>query len=175
MNKLRWLTIISFFAIIIINCFSQVQPKEKWWMDEPYRLIQTNLREIDAIDFDIDVYVESLIDIGANAVLINVGGIVANYYTDLEYQYKNPNLKINLIEEVVERLHKEGIRVIGRFDFSKLNEKYAIAKPDWQYKSVKGEMVNYNGQVHMCVNGHYQQEYALKILKEALDKFPLDG
>jgi hypothetical protein len=56
-----------------------------WWLNEPYRLVQTNLREIDARDFDMDVYVESLLDIGANTVLINVGGIVANYYTDLEF------------------------------------------------------------------------------------------
>jgi hypothetical protein len=43
------------------------------------------LREIDAIDFDIEVYVNSIIDMGANTVLINVGGIVANYYTDFEF------------------------------------------------------------------------------------------
>ena len=94
----------------------------RWWLNEPYRLVQTNLREIDARDFDIDVYVKSLQDMGANTVLINVGGIVANYYTDLEFQYRNPYLKFDLIEEVVGALHDAGIRVMGRFDFSKLNE-----------------------------------------------------
>lgn len=154
---------------------AQVEQKAGWWLEEPFRLIQTNLREIDAIDFDVDVYVQSLKDVGANAVLINVGGIVGNYYTELEYHYQNPNLKFNLIREVVDRLHGEGIRVIGRFDFSKLNEKYAYLNPDWLYKGLEGETVNYNGQVHACVNGGYQQEYALKILDEALTLFPLDG
>jgi len=163
------------FLILIINSFAQVQPEEEWWLEEPYRLIQTNLREIDAIDFDVDVYIQSLKDIGANTVLINVGGIVANYYTELEFHYQNPNLKFNMIQEVIGRLHDEGIRVIGRFDFSKLNEKYADKKPDWLYKSLKDETVNYNGQVHTCMNGGYQQEYSLKILEEALTKFPLDG
>ena len=51
---------------------SQVKPLEKWWLKEPFRLVQTNLREIDAIDFNIDVYVESIKDIGGNVVLINV-------------------------------------------------------------------------------------------------------
>ena len=166
---------------IIIFCMytylghSQVKPMEKWWLMEPFRLVQTNLREIDAIDFNIDVYVESIKDIGANVVLINVGGIVANYYTDLEFHYRNPNLKFNMIKVVVERLHEEGIRVLGRFDFSKINEQFAAQNPDWLYLSVSGENVNYNGQVHTCVNGGYQQEYSLKILNEALTKFPLDG
>jgi len=164
--------------ILLSPCFfssGQVQPGEEWWLDEPFRLVQTNLREIDAIDFDLDVYVNSIKDIGANSVLINVGGIVANYYTDLEFHYQNPNLKIDMIREVIGRLHQEGIRVIGRFDFSKLNEELAAQKPEWLYKSVKGETVNYNGQIHTCINGGYQQEYSLAILKEALTKFPLDG
>ena len=175
MKKLRFsvATLALLYFSLLVS--AQVQPKKEWWLEEPFRLIQTNLREIDAIDFDIDVYVKSLTDIGANTVLINVGGIVANYYTDLEYHYQNPNLKFNLINEVVARLHEEGIRVMGRFDFSKLNEAYAFLNPDWLYKSVAGENVNYNGQVHTCVNGGYQQDYSLKILNEALTNFPLDG
>jgi len=122
-------------------CFSstsaQVKPLDEWWIKEPYRLVQTNLREIDARDFDLDVYVNSIKDIGANVVLINVGGIVANYYTELEFHYRNPYLKSDMIKEVTNRLHKEGIRVIGRFDFSKLNETLAPRKPEWLYKSLK--------------------------------------
>ena len=159
------------FLLLCGTVFAQAD----WWLNEPYRLVQTNLREIDAKDFDIDVYVKSLQDVGANTVLINVGGIVANYYTDLEFQYRNPNLKFDLIREVIGALHNAGLRVMGRFDFSKLNEELAARKPEWLYVSVKGENVNYNGQVHTSVNGGYQQEYSFKILREALDRFPLDG
>jgi len=168
-------TLILVVFIIHYHVNAQVKPMEEWWLKEPFRLVQTNLREIDAIDFDIEVYVNSIKEIGANTVLINVGGIVANYYTNLEFHYQNPNLSFNMIKDVTERLHEEGIRVIGRFDFSKINEKFAVQNPNWLYRSVKGENVNYNGQVHTCVNGGYQQEYSLKILNEALTNFPLDG
>ena len=61
------------FSLVLIFqgmlAFGQVKTIEEWWLEEPFRLIQTNLREIDAIDFDIDVYVKSLHDIGANVVL----------------------------------------------------------------------------------------------------------
>ena len=36
-------------------------------------------------------------------------------------------------------------------------------------------MSTYNGQVHTCVNGGYQQEYMFEILGEAVDRYPLDG
>jgi hypothetical protein len=175
MNKILKITLIHILLIPCIFSNSQVLPANEWWLEEPFRLVQTNLREIDAIDFDLDVYVNSIKETGANIVLINVGGIVANYYTDLEFHYQNPNLNFDMITEVTGRLHQEEIRVMGRFDFSKLNEDLAVQKPEWLYKSVSGEAVNYNGQVHTCVNGGYQQEYSLAILKEALTKFPLDG
>jgi hypothetical protein len=175
MKKILYFLSALMLSFNFSSVIAQVEPRSEWWLKEPYRLVQTNLREIDAIDFDIDIYVSSIKEIGANTVLINVGGIVANYYTDLEFHYQNPNLKINMIKEVVTRLHNDGIRVIGRFDFSKINELYASRNPNWLYKSLKDEQVNYNGQVHTCVNGGYQQEYSLKILEEALTNFPLDG
>ena len=164
--------ILALFLLLTISLSAQ---DADWWLNEPYRLVQTNLREIDAADFDMKVYVESLQDMGANTVLINVGGIVANYYTDLEFHYRNPNLKFDLIEELIPKLHDAGIRVMGRFDFSKLNEEMADKNPDWLYVNIRGEYVNYNHQVHTSVNGGYQQEYAFKILSEALERFPLDN
>ncbi len=165
-----------FITLSLLLCPVLMQAQEaQWWLNEPYRMVQTNLREIDAKDFDIGVYLGSLQEIGANTVLINVGGIVANYYTDLEFQYRNPYLKFDLIEEVIGALHDAGIRVLGRFDFSKLNEELAARKPEWLYVSINGENVNYNGQVHTSVNGGYQQEYSFEILTEALERFPLDG
>jgi hypothetical protein len=84
-------------------------------------------------------------------------------------------MKGDLVGAVLERLHAEGIRVVGRFDFSKINEHFAAKRPEWLYVSEKGENVNYNGQVHTCPSGGYQQEYMLEILGEAVDRYPLDG
>ena len=55
-----------------------------WWNRTPIRLIQTNLREIDAL-MDVKAFVRSVEDASANVVLINVGGIVANYPTKLPF------------------------------------------------------------------------------------------
>lgn len=146
---------------------------DSWWLT-PHRLLQTNLREIDAT-MDTDQYVHEVKEFGANIVLFNVGGIAANYPTELEYHWRNAFMKGDLVGETLKKLHKAGIKMIGRFDFSKINQKYAANHPEWLYVSEKGEHVNYNGQVHTCVMGGYQQDYLLEILKEALTRYPLDG
>jgi len=145
-----------------------------WWNRAPYRLVQTNLREIDAT-MDVNAYVQSMVDASASIVLINVGGIVANYPTRLPFHFRNTFMKGDLVGDLIKGLHAKGIKVIGRFDFSKINETLAPQKPEWLYVSTAGKNVNYNGQVHTCINGGYQQEYSKEILKEALTQYPLDG
>jgi hypothetical protein len=145
-----------------------------WWNRTPIRLIQTNLREIDA-QMDVDAFVKSIEEASANVVLINVGGIVANYPTRLPFHYKNTFMKGDLVGDLLQRLHAKGIRVLGRFDVSKINENLAVKKPEWLYVGMDGKFVNYNGQVHTCLNGGYQQQYAFEILKETIENYDLDG
>lgn len=166
--------IYSIVCLVLINpALADVTEEPQWWL-KPQRMLQTNLREIDAT-MDIDRYMRDVRNSSANVVLFNVGGIVANYPTELKYQYRNPYMKGDLVGTVLKRLHEEGVRVIGRFDFSKINERFAAEKPEWLYVSEKGENVNYNGQVHTCVSAGYQQEYMFEILGEAVDRYELDG
>ena len=164
------------FSQSIVN-LSSIDPGRydtTWWNRQPYRLVQTNLRETDAA-MDVNAYVQSMVDAHASIVLINVGGIVANYPTKLPYHFRNTYMKGDLVGDLIKGLHAKGIKVIGRFDFSKINETLAAKKPEWLYVSTAGKNVNYNGQVHTCINGGYQQEYSMEILKEAITTYPLDG
>jgi hypothetical protein len=175
--KIGWPALALGLALLTCSLFAAdlVNHDEPGWWLTPRRMIQTNLREIDA-GMDVAAYVASLKAAGANVVLFNVGGIVANYPTDLPYHYRNPLMKGDLTGEVVKRLHAEGIRVIARFDFSKLNERIAREHPDWLTRDTDGQSLPaYNGQVPVCLNSWYQQEGMLKILGEAIDRCPIDG
>lgn len=183
MNKYHLLTgccIIMLMCSNVLASFAQwssIDPGKydtTWWNRTPIRLIQTNLREIDVL-MDMDAYVKSIEDASANVVLLNVGGIVANYPTKLPFHYKNPFMKGDFVGELISRLHAKGIKVLGRFDMSKINEAIAADKPEWLYVSTNGQNVNYNGQVHTCLNGGYQQEYTFEILKETIQNYDLDG
>jgi hypothetical protein len=145
-----------------------------WWQERPMRLVQTNLRETD-VTIDPDRFVESLLEFHANVVLFNAGGIVANYPTQLPFQHVNPHLRGDFLGEVLERTHAAGIRLIARFDFSKCGEAIAADRPEWHYRSLAGESVTYNGQIHTCLNGQYQQEHSLEILAEVASRYPIDG
>ena len=178
MNRNVLSKIVLIFTFTLTGIGASIQQAkstedDSWWLT-PHRLLQTNLREIDAT-MDTDQYVREAKEFGANIVLFNVGGIVANYPTELEYHWHNTFMAGDLVGDVLMKVHNASIKMIGRFDFSKINEKYAAAHPEWLYVSEKGEHVNYNGQVHTCVMGGYQQDYLLEILKEALTRYPLDG
>lgn len=184
LGKSAYLLIVCFTGLML-SCnqskpvdLSGIDPgryDSTWYNRAPIRLIQTNLREIDA-DMDVDVYIQSLVDASANAVIFNVGGIRAFYPTKLPFHFRNPFLKNDrLINEVIEKFHDNGIRFIARFDMSKVNESIAAQKPEWLYVGTDGKTVNYNGEVHTCINGGYQQEYAFKILEEAISIYDFDG
>lgn len=146
---------LIFFVICVFNFqFLQSQSfpdpgklDSTWWNRMPLRIIQTNLRETDAL-MDQDSYMRTIEDASANVVILNVGGIVANYPTQLPFHHKNIFMKGNLVRDLVTKLHAKGIKVIGRFDVSKINEELALKKPEWLYVGTNGKNVNYNGQVH---------------------------
>lgn len=53
--------------------------KQYWWKDRAWRIVQTNLREIDMADMNAEQYVRELQEFNANTVIINTGGIAASY------------------------------------------------------------------------------------------------
>ena len=57
-----------------------------WWTNYPWRVIQTNFREIDTRDFDADRFIEALDSFSCNAVMLNAAGLIASYPTDLTDQ-----------------------------------------------------------------------------------------
>ncbi|WRS26280.1 alpha-amylase family protein [Oscillospiraceae bacterium MB08-C2-2] len=149
--------------------------KQHWWENRAWRMVQTNLREIDMADISADQYVQDLQSFHANTVMINTGGIVANYNTQLPFHYKNPYLQGDSLEQIIKACHSAGIRVFARVDFSKVRMAIYEQNPQWAYLSPKGEIINYNGDVHMCFNSEYQRVHALSIMREIVELLDVDG
>ncbi len=146
-----------------------------WWENYPWRMVQTNLRQIDMEHMDAAAYAQSLSDFGATVVTLNAAGILASYETEHPCHYRSEHLTGDSLLEMIHECHKRGIRVIARTDFSKVHESLAQAHPDWLYRDTEGKVSNYNGFVQVCMNGEYQQKIMFEILREVLSTHPFDG
>ncbi|NHN32965.1 alpha-amylase family protein [Paenibacillus agricola] len=145
-----------------------------WWEHNNLRLIQNNLRETDA-NLDVDLLIEELNKLSTNVLMMNAGGIVAFYPTELEYHYRAAGQTKDLLKEAITKAHANGMKFIARFDFSKAHETIFAKHPEWFYRTRKGKEVNYHGIVHTCINGYYQREYSLQMIDEVISNYDVDG
>jgi hypothetical protein len=148
-----------------------------WWMREPIRLVQTNLPLHYVGEVDPEALAASVADYPANAWLLNLGGIYANYPTELDVQMPNPHLRPgdDFFGRAFAAAKARGLRVLARFDFSRVPRELHEAHPEWSFLRADGTPLTFAGLFQTCVNGDYYRTYALEILEEALGRYPVDG
>lgn len=149
-----------------------------YWWHEPFRMFQTNLREIDA-GLDVNRVLDYIEDYGANAWLISVGGILSNYPTELPFQTANPHLAVresgDLIGDAAAAAGKRGVHLLARMDFSKIDHRRAEEHPEWCFVDAAGERQVYNGLTSVCPSADYYQHRLFDVLTEVLGRYPIDG
>ena len=148
-----------------------------WWKANRMRLIQNNLNDTNGA-MDTEQWIRDLQSFACNTVLVGVGGITSFFPTELKYQTVSPFLPEgrDLIREMLDGCHRVGIRVMGRFDFARTQERFYTDHPEWYYRSADGKLLRASDTVTTCICGWYQQEYAKEIVREALERYPdLDG
>jgi hypothetical protein len=147
-----------------------------WWMVEPIRWLQTNLRETNAA-LNPGQFIADVASFHANVLMMSAGGITALYPSKVEYHYVSPYLPKgqDTFGEVVERAHAHTIRVVSRWDFSKTHKDVFDAHPDWFFKMADGQPALYNGLYLACINGGWYRQKSIEILTEALDRYDVDG
>lgn len=152
-------------------------PRPGWW-DEPFGVFQTNLREIDA-DLDVEAALDAIEEHGAGVWLLNVGGILSHYPTDLPFQTRNPHLARraggDLVGDALAAARRRGVRLLARMDFSKVAPAIADAHPEWLYVSPTGERQEFEGLVSVCPSAGYYQHRLLDVVDEVLDRYEVDG
>ena len=139
-----------------------------WWMEKPYRMVQNNLRDIDGA-MDVDYEVDMLKKLGANVVQVGCGGISAYGPSQLACQRPTPYLQGDKFGEIVEKCHAAGIRVIARFDISKVHKDYLQTNPDWFTRRADGDPAYFEDCAAVCVNGAYRNEFNEVISRAAFD------
>lgn len=151
--------------------------RQGWW-SSPFGVFQTNLREID-VTLDVEAVLDDIEAQGADVWLLNVGGILAHYPSDLSFHARNPHLVDrpggDLIADALAGAQRRGVRLLARMDFSKVVPEVAAAHPEWTYRSVRGEQQIYEGLVSVCPSGDYYQTRMFDIVDEVMDRYQVDG
>jgi len=147
--------------------------RKRWW-ESDYRIVQTNLREIDARENPREI-ARAVREFGGNVIVSNIGGIIAFYPTKLEFQARSPYLKGDFVAEMIEAAHAEGLAYVGRFDLSKALKPAYDAHPEWFMRNRDGTPREYKGTYQACPNGGWAKEYSLRILSEGLSRYQPDA
>lgn len=156
-----------------------------WWK-RPLRVIQTNLQVLDTPRMDEARIAAQIEDLGANVLVVNVGGIYAWYPTSVPFHTVNPCLPKDrdLLQTLLSACHARGIRVVARFDFSKTSDRAYQSRPRWFARSADGapQVVgalrpgNWDLLYTTCINSGYRNaDVAAPVLREALSRYDLDG
>ncbi|MDQ3655442.1 MAG: beta-galactosidase, partial [Chloroflexota bacterium] len=157
---------------------TETEATDQPWWQQPFRMFQTNLREIDA-GLDVERVLDYITDYGANAWLISVGGILSNYPTELDFQTANPHLARrqsgDLIGDAATAAVERGVHLLARMDFSKIDHRRAEEHPEWCFVDAAGEPQVYNGLTSVCPSADYYQHRLFDVLSEVLDRYPVDG
>lgn len=157
----------------LLPSFASAAERKRWY-EQPYRIVQTNLREIDVRENPAEI-ARALRDFGASAMVSNIGGIVAFYPTKLPYHYKNPYLTSDFVGEMREAAHANGLAYVGRFDVTKGMGAAYKAHPEWFVLNRDGNPREYAGTYQACPNGGWAQQYVFEIFRESLTRYEPDG
>ncbi len=146
-----------------------------WWQKNNFRMIQFNMEGRDA-GMDVDEFIEQCKEFHVNTIMVGAGGMVGFYPSKLEHQYVSPFLgDKDMLGDIIKKAHENNIKVIGRFDISKVHETVAERHPEWLFLSTEGKNVSMEQMVNCCISGEYMSKKAMETLHEVATTYDIDG
>jgi hypothetical protein len=145
------------------------------WLETALVMIMT-MREDDAARWQPDDLVEFAKSFSVDALGFSVGGITAFYPTDIPNHPRSPSLgDRDLVGDTVRALHEAGLRAVGRIDASLASKAIFSEHPDWFAFDTDGRPIGVHGAYVACPNGGYYRDFMLRVIREILERYPLDG
>ncbi|TVQ22889.1 MAG: Tat pathway signal protein [Spirochaetaceae bacterium] len=146
------------------------------WYRTARRWGQTNLTEIDPEHYDRSFWIEHWRRTAIDGVIVNAGGIVAYYPSDVPLHYRAERLgSRDLFGEIVADARDAGLSVLARMDCNRALPEFYDAQPDWFVTNADGRPVVTQGRYVACVNSPYYHEHIPLILSEIISRYRPDG
>lgn len=159
----------------------QQMKENKHWYEKPLRILQTVLREVDAVGYDSHAVVEYMRKTYSDVLVVNAGGI----FDFFQHPLKTASLvrqmgEQDILKEISSACHAAGIKVIVRVDFRGVtDEVYKKCPADWFGKQEDGSpLLTKNTVIPLvapCYNSYYRNEYAIEFINYLLSNYTIDG
>jgi hypothetical protein len=147
------------------------------WYQRTTRWMQTNIAEIDVTRYDIPWWREHWKRTRTQGVVVNAGGIVAYYPTEVPLHRRSEFLgERDLFGELARAAHEDGLVVFARMDSNGAGEAMYRAHPDWFTRKADGQPYYRDETLYApCINGPYYREHIPAILREIATKYRPEG
>jgi len=140
---------------------------------------QININERDPIDMDVDPWIDYWSSLKVDALLLNGGGIVAYYPTEIPYHHRSEFLgSRDLFGELTTAARATGIRVVARMDCNYAYEPALKAHPEWFERNEDGSPRPHGESPWLfktCMFSSYFSEQMPAIYREINRRFRVDG
>ncbi len=177
------LTRREFFTVsagsLLVASMDAAALEEPPWYSTMRRCGQINFNERDTLTMDADAWMDYWASLKVNAVLLNGGGIVAFYPTEIPSHHRSRFLATrDLFGEMVAAAKKRNIRVVARMDCNLTWEEDLRAHPEWFERNRDGSP-RPDGEsprlYHTCMFSTYFSEHMPAIYREINKRYPVDG
>jgi hypothetical protein len=146
------------------------------WYSRTNRWGQTNITEIDPVQYDIAWWREYWKRTEVQGVIINAGGIVAYYPSKFPLHHRAQFLNgRDLFGELTEAAHRDGLVVMARMDSNRTAEDFYQAHPDWFARTADGQPYRNADKYITCINSPYYNDYLPDILREVIQRSHPEG
>ena len=146
------------------------------WHRRAVRWGQTNLTEIDPIRYDGPWWREHWKRTSIQGVIVNAGGIVAYYPSELDLHHQAEHLGgRDLFGEIAADARADDLTVIARMDSNRADERFYIEHPDWFTVDADGRPYRAGDLYISCVNSPYYDEFLPAVFREVIERYGVDG
>jgi len=167
----------SFVAAAIVP--GRSAPGDRPWYATMRRCGQLNLNERDPLTLDVKSWIDYWASLKLDALLLNGGGIVAFYPTNVPYHHRSEFLgSRDLFGELAAATKSRNMRLVARMDCNYAYEDALKAHPEWFERNLDGSPRPHNESTWLyktCMFSPYFTEQMPAIYRELNSRYPIDG
>ncbi|MDD3927051.1 MAG: alpha-L-fucosidase, partial [bacterium] len=152
------------------------------WRKFPRRAIHLDFHTMPGVydvgrDFNSKEFARTLKDTGVDYITVFARCNLGFAYYPTEIGIVHPGLRIDLLGQMVEACHAEGIEVAAYFNAG-IDHEHALQHRDWVKVNKEGQVYRYDvmgyGFRDMCLNTGYGG-HLLAMIEEVIQRYPVDG